>query len=96
LRKLLKWIAVGVVAVIFVGGGYLLPPEALVQRQIVINAPPEKVFAIVGNLKRFNDWSPWAELDPNITYRFEGPESGVGQKMSWQSKIPRSARDRRR
>ncbi len=90
MKTVLKWIIWIVVAVIvvFVGGGYVLPGEAVVQRQTVIAAPPEKVFAVIGNMKRFNEWSPWAELDPNIQYKFEGPETGVGQKMSWTSNHP--------
>ena len=90
MRKLLKaivWILAALV-VIFVGGGYLLPSEVAMQRQTVINAPPEKVFALVGGYKRFNEWSPWAELDPKAVYTFEGPESGVGAKMSWASNDP--------
>jgi carbon monoxide dehydrogenase subunit G len=90
MKKFLKFL-VGLIAalvVLIVGGGYLLPGEAVVQRRITIEAPPEKVFAIVGNMKRFNEWSPWAELDPNTKYTFEGPETGVGQKMSWTSANP--------
>lgn len=90
MKKLLKgliWLFVALI-VVFVGGGYLLPGEAVVERQIVINAPPEKVFAIVGHMKRFNEWSPWGDIDPATTYAFEGPEAGVGQRMSWVSKNP--------
>ncbi len=90
MKTLLKWVIWLVVAVIvvFLGGGYILPGEAVVQRQVVIAAPPEKVFAVIGNLKRFNEWSPWAEIDPDIQYIFVGPETGVGQKMSWTSNHP--------
>jgi uncharacterized protein YndB with AHSA1/START domain len=54
----------------------------------VINAPPDKVFALVSGYKRFNEWSPWAELDPQAVYTFEGPELGVGAKMNWASNDP--------
>ena len=74
--------------VIGVGGAYLIPAETVVQRQVVINAPPDKVFAIVGDLRRFNEWSPWAGLDPAAQYSFEGPVVGVGQKMTWTSANP--------
>jgi uncharacterized protein YndB with AHSA1/START domain len=87
LLKAIVWILAALV-VIFVGGGYLLPDEVNLQRQTVINAPPEKVFALVGGYKRFNEWSPWAELDPTTVYTFEGPEAGVGAKMSWASNDP--------
>lgn len=78
--------------VVLVAGAYLIPAETVVQRQIIIKAAPEKVFTVVGNLKRFNDWSPWADLDPNAKYVFEGAESGNGQKMSWESANPNVGR----
>lgn len=83
----LKWIfyLVAAVAIIIVGGSFLLPAQAVVTRSVEIAAPPNKVFAIVSDFRRFNEFSPWAELDPNIKYTLEGPESGVGQKMSWTS-----------
>jgi uncharacterized protein YndB with AHSA1/START domain len=74
--------------VVFVGGGYILPNEVTVERHAVINAPSGKVFALVGSYKRFQEWSPWAELDPATTYKFEGAQSGVGEKMSWASNNP--------
>jgi carbon monoxide dehydrogenase subunit G len=90
MKRVLKWLAGIVVAlvVIFFAGGYLLPGEAVVQRQVLIAAPPAKVYAIVASMKRFNEFSPWAEIDPNTKYTFEGPESGTGQKMSWDSADP--------
>ena len=83
----LKWLfyLIAAIALIVVGGSFLLPAQAVVTRSIEIAAPPDKVFAIVGDLRRFNEFSPWADLDPNIKYTFEGPESGVGQKMNWTS-----------
>jgi uncharacterized protein YndB with AHSA1/START domain len=83
----LKWLfyLIAAIAIIIVGGSFLLPAQAVVTRSTEIAAPPDKVFAIVGDLRRFNEFSPWADLDPNIKYTFEGPESGIGQKMNWTS-----------
>lgn len=77
--------ALSAVAIVLVGGSFLLPAQAVVSRSIAIAAPPESVFAIVGDLRRFHEFSPLAELDPNIRYAFEGTESGVGQRMVWRS-----------
>ncbi len=90
MKRFLLGIAYALVAllVIFMGGAYTLPGEAVVERHVTIAAPPEKVFAIVGDLKRFHEFSPWAELDPGLQYTFEGPEIGIGQKMSWRSDKP--------
>ena len=84
---ILKWLfyLIAAIAIIIVGGSFLLPARVVVTRSTEIAAPPDKVFAIVGDLRRFNEFSPWADLDPNIKYTFEGPESGVGQKMNWTS-----------
>jgi hypothetical protein len=86
----LKWLfyLIAAIAIIIVGGSFLLPAQAVVTRSIEIAAPPERVFAIVGDLRNFNEFSPWADLDPNIKYTFEGPESGVGQQMNWTSDNP--------
>lgn len=74
--------------VIFMGGAYVLPGEVVVERQITIAALPGKVFNIVGDLRRFKDFSPWADIDPDLQYTFEGPPIGIGQKMSWSSTHP--------
>ena len=87
IKGIVMVLIVAVVAI--VGGAYLLPPEARVSRATVVAASPEKIFAIAGNLKRFNEWSPWAALDPKTAYSFEGPDQGgVGQKMTWASNDP--------
>ena len=72
----------------FVGGAYLISPVTVVERSATVAAAPEQVYAMAGSLKRFNDWSPWAALDPAAVYTFEGPEEGAGQKMSWTSGKP--------
>jgi uncharacterized protein YndB with AHSA1/START domain len=83
LKKLLLGLVV--LVVLAAGVGLLLPASAHVERSTTINAPPDAVFAVVNDLRRFNDWSPWAKLDPNTRYTFEGPDSGAGAKMSWSS-----------
>lgn len=78
-----------VLTVVFYGGAYLLPGEARVEREIDIAAPPEKVFAIAGDLRRMPEWSPWVAIDPATRFSFEGPEQGgVGQTMRWASNNP--------
>ena len=64
--------------------GLLLPSSARVERSIVIEAPPAKVFEQVNNLRAFHAWSPWVAADPRTRYHFEGPEAGVGARMLWQ------------
>jgi hypothetical protein len=62
---------------------FLLPRQVHVERSVAISAPRATVFALVNGLRRFNDFSPWAALDPKTVYTFSGPEAGVGAKMLW-------------
>ena len=77
------FIALLVVVVAAVGYGFTLPDKTHVERSTVIGAPPAKVFAVVNDLKSFNKFSPWYGLQPDAAYSYEGPPSGVGQKMTW-------------
>jgi effector-binding domain-containing protein len=83
---LLKKIAVSLVlgCVVLLLVAFLLPRRVHVERSAVISAPRATVFALVNGFKRFNDFSPWATLDPKTVYSVSGPESGVGAKMIWK------------
>ena len=61
----------------------LQPATATVARTATIAAPPAEVFARVNDLHKWQDWSPWAKLDPNAKSSFEGPVAGVGAAFSW-------------
>jgi uncharacterized protein YndB with AHSA1/START domain len=75
--------------VIFYGGAYMLPAAVNVERSVQIAAPPEQVFAIAGDLRRWPDWSPLAEVDPQVAFTLSGPEqAGVGQILRWASNNP--------
>jgi len=83
--KQLLGISFGFLLLLF-GLGFLLPAQAHVERSLVINAPPEQVFAQVSDLSAWSAWSPWAEMDPDAQLTVEG--SGVGQRMIWSSDNP--------
>jgi hypothetical protein len=68
--------------------GLFLPNSTHVERSITTRASPATVYGIVSGFKRFNEWSPWFELDPQAKYTYAGPESGVGAKMAWASDKP--------
>ncbi len=88
--RLLKNILIGVVGLVLAAAliGLFLDERVHVERSISIEAPPSVVFALVNDLRQFNRWSPWAETDPNIRYTFDGPASGEGARMSWESEHP--------
>jgi len=87
--RILKWIlgTVVVLAVVFVAGAFLQPRIVEVEREVVIDAPPEAVFHFVNSMQETEKWSPWLDRDPDVELTYEGPEAGVGNKMSWRSDV---------
>lgn len=81
---LLKILLVLLIAVgAFAGYVATKPDEFRVERSTTMAAPPDVVFEHVNDLHLWNDWSPWAKLDPNAKNSFAGPESGEGASFSW-------------
>jgi uncharacterized protein YndB with AHSA1/START domain len=68
--------------------GLLLPKVAHVERSITTTARPETVYGLIDGFQRFNEWSPWAGLDPDTKYTYSGPATGVGARMEWASANP--------
>ena len=77
-----------VVIVLLVAGAYLLPRTVTVERTAQIDAPPEAVFPHVNSLKATEAWSPWLDRDPDVALTYEGPDEGVGARMTWASDDP--------
>lgn len=65
---------------------FLLPKQQHVERSLQIDAPAAVIQPFLTTPKKFNQWSPWATIDPEGTrYSYAGPESGVGAKLAWNS-----------
>ncbi len=58
------------------------PPGYKTVRSISSSAAPSDVYAILENLRRFPDWSPWDKMDPSVKRSFEGT-TGVGSSFAW-------------
>ena len=88
--KVLKFIGLGLIAIVVLAAIYasFQPKEGQTERTIVIERSPEVIYPEVSTMKSFNEWSPWFTIDPETEYTYEGPESGVGAKMSWESDHP--------
>lgn len=83
-RILLKLLAVFAVAlgvlVIIVA---MRPNEMRISRSASIKAGPSAVFPHVNDFHLWDEWSPWAKLDPNAKNSFEGPSSGKDSVFKW-------------
>ena len=81
-----KKIVIGIIALLLVliAIAFVLPASSHVERRITINASPAKVFAVLRDFQQFNQWSPWADIDPNVQYSYSGPIGDVGAKYDWR------------
>ena len=84
--KALKIIGIILLALILIGGVVvsMQPSQGHVEKSIVINASPAAVYRELNSFKSFQQWAPWAKMDPNAKFTFEGPESGPGAKLIWE------------
>ncbi|MBX3020254.1 MAG: SRPBCC family protein [Bdellovibrionales bacterium] len=82
---MLKKIGFAIIAVLVVIGGLaaMQPSEFTITRSATINAAPALVFPMINNLKNWPQWSPYAEMDPNMKATFEGPDEGEGAIHAW-------------
>ena len=81
LRALIAIVVIFIVVIAAVG--LLLPSTYTVERSIVIDATPEEVHEYVGNLEKWDDWSPWKEEDPSVVVSLGEKTSGVGASQFW-------------
>lgn len=77
------FLALGFIVLIFIVVIAGQPDEFHVTRTATIPSSPEKVFAQVNDLRAWEQWSPWAKLDPNAKSIYEGPATGEGAAMKW-------------
>lgn len=49
----------------------------------MIAASPAAVFERVGRLQGWDEWSPWAEMDPDMNKTYSGDEGTVGSSYHW-------------
>ena len=82
---MLRWILIGIAAVVaaFLVVVAMQPSEFRLERTATVAAPADAVFAQVNDFRKWENWSPWAKLDPDAKMNFEGPAEGAGTVMSW-------------
>lgn len=77
----------GLIAAVLIGAFVTVvvvqPDEYRLMHQITIAAPASAIFPHVNDLRQWEDWSPWAKLDPNARISFQGPLAGPGAMFHW-------------
>jgi uncharacterized protein YndB with AHSA1/START domain len=60
------------------------PDTFSLSRSTTIAAPPDKVFALINDLRQFNTWNPFAKIDPKQVLTYDAVTTGVGGAYTWQ------------
>jgi hypothetical protein len=63
--------------------GLALPTAFDVERGILVQAAPARVHALVGDLRRWPEWTPWQESDQGLVVVPGAASTGVGASQSW-------------
>ncbi|ULQ53921.1 SRPBCC family protein [Flavihumibacter fluvii] len=87
LYRILLWLA-GIVTLLIIVGA-LLPGTAAVSRSVTIKAPAGHVFGVLNDLKTYNAWMPWNQLDPAMKIEFSPVTKGRGAYYTWKSDHPK-------
>ena len=85
---MLKTLAIiGVVIVVAIAGILLYaatkPDSFRVQRVVLINAPPDKVFPLINDIKAWTVWSPYEKKDPAMKRTYGAVTAGKGATYAW-------------
>ena len=70
------------------------PDHFRIERRATVNAPPQAVFTQVNDFRKWDDWSPWAKLDPDSKIVIRGSAGGCRARCSNGPATTRSAKAR--
>jgi len=89
-RKILY--GAGALALAVVVIGVFLPSTVHVVRETVIDAPAATVFALVNDVRRMQEWSPWMRPSAGGESSFSGPRRGDGASVRFTAPTGESGR----
>lgn len=62
----------------------LSPKKCVIAQSNTIDAPAPMVYNLVNDFKKWESWSPWKDLDPNVINSYSSKTEGVGATWSWK------------
>lgn len=84
--KIILFIVLGIIA-LFLITALFVKTEYGVVREVTINLSKAEVFDFAKHLKNQDQYSVWANLDPNMKREFRGTDGQVGCVSAWDSKM---------
>lgn len=82
LKKIL-WVIVGLIIILIITM-FAIGKHYHFETSMVVNAPIEKVYEQVSSSKKFNEWNPWMDLDPNLKLTYSGVQGQPGDEYCWE------------
>jgi uncharacterized protein YndB with AHSA1/START domain len=76
-------IVIGILLAILLAYAATRPNSFRVQRSLEVQAPPERIFALINDFHKWELWSPYEKLDPAMKKTYSGPVSGTGAAYAW-------------
>jgi carbon monoxide dehydrogenase subunit G len=61
-----------------------MPKQFSISRSIEIAVPPERITPLLTDLRAWQRWSPWEQLDPHLERTYTGATTGVGAIYAWR------------
>ncbi len=74
-------VAILIVVAIVLITAIFLPSQYHIERQTIINAPVDTVFALVSDYHHWLEWNPWSQMDSQAEHTIRG--EGIGSSWQW-------------
>ncbi len=75
-------VVIGIVGVVMVAAQR--PKILRIERSMTTTASADHLYAIISDLHRWPEWSPWHKYDPNMTMSYTGGIGEVGATFAWE------------
>ena len=82
-KKFLVGLLIVVIALVVIA--FFLPRMVHIERTGTINAPAKVVYNQVTNLRTWDKWAVWSQLDPDMKVEYHNSGIGNGASYSWNS-----------
>jgi hypothetical protein len=74
-----------IVVVLYIVLCFTGPKKFELERSVQINASPDVVMAEVSDFRRWDAWSTWSKMDPEMENTYSGEAGMVGHSNTWKS-----------
>jgi uncharacterized protein YndB with AHSA1/START domain len=81
--KIIGLLALGAVVLLFFICAALQPDRFRIVRSVRIQRSAEVLYPRVADLRRFNEWNPFAKADPSLRIAYGSKSAGLGGSYEW-------------